>query len=136
MSEHTCPLARFLSLVDGNWRNAVFIDCCGRTGCPQAGRCPGYLFAITLEGEPLLFPADVFARLTGEAVDPSECGGHIHPSVFESMYRRRLLWLSESAGACGVRAAADHQAELPCNRCSLQHSQSPESIYSSGGERT
>ena len=94
MAEHPCPLARFLILADGNWRNAVFIESC--SACVMAPPCEGFLFLIDGAGKPVLLPAGVFEALSGERIDPVECSSRIQRCVFESMYRRELLWLCES----------------------------------------
>ena len=115
MAEHPCPLARFLILADGNWRNAVFIESC--SACVMAQPCEGFLFLIDGAGKPVLLPAGVFEALSGERIDPVECSSRIQRCVFESMYRRELLWLCESPHVCGVRRMFSAQAPLLCVSC-------------------
>lgn len=109
-----CILARFLILVEGDWRNAVFIDSCGQSGCRASEPCSGHLFAADADGEPVLIAAALFHRLTGELVDPAECGGHLSCFAFERMYHRKLLWLSPSNQLCGVCQLAAAQPPLSC----------------------
>lgn len=114
MSKHPCTLARFLTLVEGNWRNAVFIDSCGPSACLIGKPCSGHLFSADADGSPVLIPADLFCRLTGEQIDPAECGGRLSRFAFERAYHRKLLWLSPSDQLCGVRELASSQPPLPC----------------------
>ena len=106
MSKRPCTLARFLTLVEGNWRNAVFIDSCGPSACLIGTPCSGHLFSADADGSPILIPADLFCRL--------ECGGRLSRFAFERAYHRKLLWLSPSDQLCGVRELASSQPPLPC----------------------
>lgn len=114
MSEQMCIILKFLSLVEGNWRNAVYIDACDPSVCKEEGPCGGHLFTTDADGAPVLIPAALFRRLTGEPVDPAECGGRLSRPSFEQLYHRTLLWLTPSASHCGVRALAAAQPLPPC----------------------
>lgn len=114
MSEHRCSILYFLSLVEGNWRNAVFIDPCGPSACKEGRPCGGHLFTADADGAPILIPAALFRRLTEGPVDPSECSEHLSCLAFMRLYRRRLLWLTPSDQHCGVRALAAAQPLPHC----------------------
>ena len=82
----------------GRWKLAklaVFIESCG-SACVMATLCEVFFFLIDGAGNPVLVPTGVSESLSGERIDPVECGGHIRRRVFESVYRRELLWLCES----------------------------------------
>lgn len=114
MSEQPCTILKFLSLVEGNWRNAVFIDPCDPSACKEGTPCGGHLFTTDRNGCPVLIPATLFRRLTGELVHPAECSGRLSCHTFEQLYRRKLLWLTPSDRHCGVRALASAQPSPPC----------------------
>lgn len=134
MSVHPCPILKFLSLVDGSWRNAVFIDSCSAAACREGTPCQGYLFTTDRDGTPVLIPADVFQLLFGEQIDPAECIGHIQPSVLESMYQRKLLWQCDTSTACGVRQLAALQVPLPCAKLLRDQHETPVSHLTLGGD--
>lgn len=117
MSARPCPLAQFLSLTEGNWRNAVFIESCGEHHCVRGMPCSGHLFAADSSGSPVLFSSEALQRLTGEQIDPVECGSRISRDVFEHLYRRKLLWLTDSDRECGICRLASVQGPLPCESC-------------------
>ena len=77
MSEYRCSILNFLTLVEGDWRNAVFIDACRPAVCTEESPCDGYLFTTDRRGAPVLIPVGLFRQLTGEPVDPSECSGRL-----------------------------------------------------------
>lgn len=114
MSEQSCIILKFFTLVEGSWRNAVFIDPCAPAACREGAPCEGYLFTADTDGCPVLIPASLFRRLTGEPVDPSECSGRLSCLTFMQLYRRRLLWLTPSDVCCGTRAMASTQPPPPC----------------------
>lgn len=114
MPNQCCTLARFISLVDGNWRNAVFIHSCSKPECHLTEPCHGHLFTTDRDGAPVLVPVEIYQRLTGEQIDPAECHSHIKRTEFEVMYRRTLLWLCDGAKVCGVRRLAAQRFSLPC----------------------
>ena len=62
-----------------------------------------------------MIPAELYQRLTGEQIDPSECRSHISRSDLEDMYRRTLLWLCDSTQTCGVRRLSSLYLSLPCS---------------------
>ena len=71
MAERPCAILKFLSIVEGNWRNAVFIDACAPSVCKAGTPCGGHLFTTDGDGEPILIPAKLFCTLTGELIDPA-----------------------------------------------------------------
>jgi hypothetical protein len=83
-------LYRFLNLVDGSWRNAVYVEC---TSCPfgQAS-CTGWLLAVSSDGTPILYDTELFCRQTGQRADKTECIAVISRQAFERLYKRWLLW--------------------------------------------
>lgn len=115
MACQSCTLVRFISLVDGNWRNAVFVDACSEASCCLDAPCRGHLFTTERDGEPVVIPAELYQHLTGEQIDPSECRSHISRSDLEDMYRRTLLWLCDSTQTCGVRRLSALYLSLPCS---------------------
>lgn len=129
MSGQPCTIARFLSLVDGAWRNALFVEPCGQSVCRLGAPCQGYLFTADETGNPVLIPADVFQRATCEPLDPTECNGRIQRSALESMYRSRLLWQYETAPVCVAHRLAS-QISLPC----MSENLPPSDPITSGGD--
>lgn len=106
MAYRRCPLAAFLIAVEGNWRNAVWIESCQERICGRPFPCSGHLFTCDAEGMPILLPVDQFCQMTGEIVDPFECSGKIERSLFELIYLRRLLWTASERRTCGVEQLA------------------------------
>lgn len=74
-------LYRFLKLVAGNYRNAIYVEC----GC-------GFLMIANQDAKPVLFPVRKFYELTGEYPQKDEMCGVISRQAFENMYRGWLLW--------------------------------------------
>ena len=74
-------LYRFLKLVAGNYRNAIYVEC----GC-------GFLMIANQDAKPVLFPVRKFYELTGEYPQKDEMCGAMSRQAFENMYRGWLLW--------------------------------------------
>jgi len=85
-------LYRFLKLVAGNYRNAIYVEC----GC-------GFLMIADQDAKPVLFPVRKFYELTGEYPQKDEMCGVISRQVFENMYRGWLLWNTDGT-ECPVRS--------------------------------
>ena len=95
-------LYRFLNACEGNWRNAVFIQC---SVCPFSEQlCPGYLLTADADGQPLLYSVEAFCRQTGEFITKDECIGEMSGYTFEQLYRSWLLWHTTSPRRCGIPA--------------------------------
>ena len=93
-------LYRFLNACEGNWRNAVFIQC---SVCPFSEQLrPGYLLTADADGQPLLYPVEAFCRQTGEFITKDECIGEMSGYTFEQLYRSWLLWHTTSPRRCGI----------------------------------
>lgn len=94
-------LYRFLNLVDGSWRNAVYIEC--RT-CPYGQpQCGDHLLAIDHDGTPILYPVLHFIMETGELVDKGECAATLSRQQFEVLFRRWLVWNLLRSYDCNTR---------------------------------
>lgn len=103
MNQHLCSFYPFLRALEGNWRNALFIQC-SSSACPceVSQSCQGFLLAADAEGRPLLMPASELCRLTGESVESAECRGILERQAFESAYRQYIEWHTESARECAL----------------------------------
>lgn len=100
MNQH-CVFYSFLRAVQGNWRNALFIQCsCAVCPCAVSQACQGFLFAVDAEGKPLLVPATEIRRLTGESIEPAECRGVLERQAFESAYWQYIEWHTDSGREC------------------------------------
>ena len=100
---HTpCRIIPFLTAVEGNWRNAIYIEC-GEQGCLHAAQCSAVLFAADADGAPLLVPTSVFRTCGGIEVDKHECMGCLEKDAFVAAYRSFFNWHMESDGACALR---------------------------------
>lgn len=77
----TRELYRFLKLTAGNYRNAIYLDC-----------CDGFLLTADYDAKPVLFPVAKFFKLTGEYPQKDEMCGTMSRQAFENMYRGWLLW--------------------------------------------
>lgn len=83
-------LYRFLNLVDGNWRNAVYLEC---GACPFNLQCNNdYLLTVDYNGTPILYSVCHFQKETGEHVEKAECAAILHRNVFEQLYSKWFLW--------------------------------------------
>lgn len=76
MNQQPCSFYSFLRAVQGNWRNALFIQC-SQAACPceVSQSCQGFLLTADAEGIPLLMPVSEICRLTGESVEATDCRG-------------------------------------------------------------
>lgn len=101
MNQKPCNLYVFLRAVNGNWRNALFIQC-NCAICPRAVSqfCQGYLLAADAEGKPLLVSVDAMRRLTGENLESVECREILDKQAFESAYGQYIEWHTDSAEEC------------------------------------
>lgn len=97
----TISLYRFLNLIDGSWRNAVYVEC-GNCPYDQQG-CEDHLLAIDHDGTPLLYSVRCFCRETGESIDKTECAAILHRSCFEQLYKRWLIWNVPNSYCCHIR---------------------------------
>ena len=94
-------LSVFLSAVDGDWKNAIYIDC-HTQACPQHAFCGGVLFAADEDGSPILLPVSDFRRMTGEPVEKAACHGQLDRAAFEAAFRCFINWRTESDGNCAL----------------------------------
>ncbi|RFZ77617.1 hypothetical protein DS742_17535 [Lacrimispora amygdalina] len=103
MNQHPCSFYPFLRAVQGNWRNALFIQCrCATCPCEVSQSCQGYLLAADAEGKPLLASVSEISRLTGETVDATECRGILERQAFEAAYCQYVEWHTESSRECAL----------------------------------
>ena len=99
--QESIKLCRFLQCAQGDWRNALYIEC---QECPYSSApCSGYLLTSDSEGRPVVYPADRLSELTGEDITKDECAGTLSREAFCRLYARRLLWDADSENQCGVR---------------------------------
>lgn len=100
MSKPKSPLYPFLSLTEGSWRNAFFIEC---HSCPYGREeCRGYLLTTDMEGSLVLLSVPYFENATGERVDKTECAAVISREAFERLFCRRLAWEINDPKACTI----------------------------------
>ena len=93
-------LYRFLNLIDGTWRNAVYLEC---GTCPFGLHCSNdYLLAVDYDGTPILYSAGQFREETGESVEKAECTAILHRTVFEQLYSKWFLWYFPEAYRCHI----------------------------------
>ena len=97
MAKKPCLIYTFLNAVQGNWRNAVYVEC-DNTACRRT--CCGFLFALDRDGKAILLPADFIKKLTGETADKSECAAVLKRRQFDALASSWLAWLSDSEGNC------------------------------------
>lgn len=100
-NQKPCNLYLFLRAVNGNWRNALFIQC-NCVICPRAvsQTCRGYLLTADAEGKPLLISREKMCRLTGENMEAVECRGILDRQAFEAAYGQYIEWHTDSAEDC------------------------------------
>ena len=100
-------LYRFLNLVDGSWRNAVYLEC---GPCPYNSKCRNnHLLAVDHDGTPVLYPVRRFQRETGESVDKLECIAVLKRAAFERLYSRWLYWHLPQFCTCHIHRLSQHQ---------------------------
>lgn len=102
MPQVPCRVFAFLSAVEGNWRNAIYVEC-GEQSCPHADECGAVLFAADADGVPILLPAAVIRSCGGQEVDKFECMACLEKQAFVAAYRRFIDWHTESDGDCLLR---------------------------------
>lgn len=94
-------LYRFLNLVDGSWRNAIYLEC---GVCPYGlHTCGDHLLAVDHDGTPVLYSVTFFQQVTGEHIDRSECAAVLHRSAFERLYSKWLFWHLPRSYRCHIR---------------------------------
>ena len=86
-------LYRFLKLVAGNYRNAIYVEC----GC-------GFLMIANQDAKPVLFPVRKFYELTGEYPQKDEMNSELGLSTFECLYRSWITWHTDG-GDCPICSA-------------------------------
>ena len=97
LANQPCLIYTFLSAVQGNWRNAVYVEC-EDTTCRR--RCSGFLLSFDRDGKAVLLPDDFMGKLTGHAVDKSECTAVISRRQFDAFSSLWLAWLTDSGKDC------------------------------------
>lgn len=102
MPQVPCRVFAFLSAVEGNWRNAIYVEC-GEQSCPHAGECGAVLFAADADGAPILLPAAVLRSCGGQEVDKFECMACLEKQAFVAAYHQFIDWHTESDGDCALR---------------------------------
>ena len=102
----TKSLYRFLNLVDGSWRNAVYVEC-GNCTVPS-GTCSSHLLAIDCDGSPQLYAVHQFQAETGELIEKEECVAVIPRRVFECLYSRWILWNISEVSTCTTKQLAEN----------------------------
>ncbi len=90
-------LYRFLVLLRGSWRNAVYVKC---SDCVSTLSCTDLLLTTDDAGAPVVITVSMFQSLTGVIVDQEECAGVISKDVFLSLFHRWLLWNIPNGGCC------------------------------------
>ena len=80
----TVSLYRFLNLVDGSWRNAVYVEC---GFCPYGQNvCGNWLLAVDHDGAPILYEAETFKRQTQQQIDKTECAAVLRMAGAECIW--------------------------------------------------
>ena len=103
MQRH-CKVYAFFKATRGNWRNAIYVSCEKET-CPYGHNpaCTGYLFTTNEYGHPMVISETDYIRLSGEAIDATECRDTITRDAFESMYAQYVYWQIDSSRDCPIR---------------------------------
>lgn len=101
MDQKKCNVYPFLKAVRGCWHNALFIKC-EHTVCPhsQSPPCDGFLMAVDADGSPILMPAKLLQKLSGESIEPEGCQAVIGKRAFESVYGLYIEWHTVSSTGC------------------------------------
>ena len=102
MPQVPCRVFAFLSAVEGNWRNAIYVEC-GEQNCPHANQCGAVLFTADADGAPILLPAAVIRSCGGQEVDKLECMACLEKAAFVAAYRQFIDWHTDSDGGCTLR---------------------------------
>ena len=101
MANQPCLIYTFLNAVQGNWRNAVYVEC-GDTTCRRS--CCGFLLTFDRDRKAVLLPVDLIQKLTGQMADKSECIAIITREKFESLFSVWLTWFLERENECPALA--------------------------------
>lgn len=111
MPQIPCRVFAFLSAVEGNWRNAIYVEC-GEQNCPHANQCGSVLFTADADGAPILLPAAAIRSCGGQEVDKLECMACLEKAAFVAAYRQFIDWHTVSDGDCTLRQLL-HTQPLP-----------------------
>ena len=92
----------FLTLVNGNYRNSIYVE------CPHG---IGYMLTTDDNARPVLFPAQKFYEITGEIPQKDEFIGRMSNHVFEAVYSKWLSWNTDFKDSCGICGMYKEQNE-------------------------
>ena len=98
MVSDTKKLYEFLRAAQGDWRNAIAVECrhC-EPGSLTGGR---FLISTDRDGAPIVFPVALFQSMTGQAVDSDECISKITCEGFEALFHSWLVWHTQATRKC------------------------------------
>ena len=99
MKKKPCSLYAFMESVNGNWRNAIYVEC-NNNSCNRDKACTGFVLAFNSDGHPMIMPVKALAKLSGTVIDATECLARIDRSVFETIFSRWLAWELSQSGDC------------------------------------
>lgn len=108
MPQVPCRVFAFLSAVEGNWRNAIYVEC-GEHDCPHAGECGAVLFAADADGAPILLPVTAIRSCGGQEVDKLECMACLEKPAFVAAYRQFIDWHTDCDEDCALRQLLNTQ---------------------------
>lgn len=90
-------IRRFLNACDGNWRNALYIEC---STCKYDASCCDLLFVPDEDGTPLLLPVADVELMVGEVLDKTDCLGLMTNLRFAELFRKWFQRLSTDPAVC------------------------------------
>jgi len=106
MKGEKCPVFSFMSAVNGDWRNAIYITC---AACvyEQHGLCEGFLLAFDGDCNPVLIRAETVRELAVQSFDTSECAAKLERRAFARLFARWLVWRVDSPEMCALCSLTD-----------------------------
>lgn len=92
-------LVRFFEATEGNYRNALYIDC---SSCEyrRENNCCDFLFIPGYDCRPILLPLKDAQNFLGHHVDKSECTGILSSRAFLQLYHQWLMLNTDSDEEC------------------------------------
>lgn len=92
----------FLNATEGNWRNAVYIECryCKYERTSLCTKQPDMLCVAAADGSPLLLPVSDAEILFARCLDKSECLVEISNLRFQDLFRLYISQYCEDKTSC------------------------------------
>lgn len=95
-------LYTFMEAAEGNYRNAIYVECTG-CSCGQQANCRDFLFIPGYDCRPILLPVFDAEQFFGFRVDRTDCACNLSYHSFLRLYRKWLELVIPSSDPCPIQ---------------------------------